>query len=228
MIPRNSPKLDLNRPNLLDIKADLFSILQTARYLMMSSQKGNIDYEFYFKRMGYFHKEILQIEENLKLFGRDVLSTIQNFDSSGNLMEILKEISSIQDYEFERDSRKWQLDPFQLSGSATEITSNFITLLDYLHLIENFELDFFNDLILTLIQSLQQLEIYQPFLSEILRIYDHIQTEIKQDMIKNQQNIPNPRSQYYPVSENILLEAKEKFSQLFTEFQNYMQIGKKF
>ncbi len=201
---------------ILDIKADLFSIFQTATFLKKRFESGLVDSLFYYRRLKHSHSELVKLQNDLSLWDRTLLEILDDFKVDQNFTSILSVISSIQDFQFNQIAQTWQLDPYLLASVATECTSNFITLIDYLHLIEAFEEEFFMQLLTDLEKSLSGIHTFQPFLLQISQLKQDIPQFIQQSGLHH---ASDPTQ-----SKPILQEIEQSIYTLFQEFKQYLHI----
>ncbi|WP_457557117.1 hypothetical protein [Candidatus Harpocratesius sp.] len=160
-----------SRPRpLIEQKADLYSILQTAKFLQSRFEKGSMDTNFYIRRMRYFYQQILNLQRELHLNQASILDIVNGFNVEGNFRSIISLIASTMDYKFNSLAEQWQLDPFYLARVATQVTSDFITLLDYLHIAEDLDEDFVKELLQALISSLKQVHGFDPFSEHLIQL----------------------------------------------------------
>ena len=108
----HSPTLALG-----EIKAELFSILQTANFLKQRFDWGLLDPEFYFKRTRQFHQELIFLETHATQLGRTLLNLVENFEISQQFIQILQNLAISQDFHFNQKAQHWQLNPLELGSS---------------------------------------------------------------------------------------------------------------
>ena len=211
-----NPRSSQNKRAILDIKADLFSIFQTAAFLKERFETGMVDSLFYYRRLKNSHSELVNLQNELSLWNRTLLDIIDDFKVDQNFISILSVISSIQDFQFNQVAQTWQLDPYLLASVATECTSNFITLLDYLHLVESFEEEFFSQLLADLEKGLATLNTFQPFLLQISHLIQNLPQYLQQSGFYQNTDINHQKP--------ILQEIEQSFYTLFQEFKQYLHI----
>lgn len=200
--------------NLRELKADLFSILQTAEFLIFRYQKGMVEEEVFYKQMGRFQEELRQIEQELAPSNKSILEIINNFDNGEHLKDVFKEIGTAADYLFDQENSTWNYNPVNLASAAAQVTSSFITLLDYVHLVEQGDLPFLLELIEKLLQNLQKFEIFYPFLMQVITLRNEILETIRpyNDSLK----IPDD------VLTFITRHADGHFFRIHQNFQNFL------
>ncbi len=201
---------------LVEIKADLYSILQTAGFIRNRFETGSIDSLFYYQKMKKFHSDVVSLQNELSYQQKTLLDILDNFSVDGDFRTILSVVSSIQDFQFNQMAQNWQLDPYLLASVATECTSNFITLIDYLHLIEAFDQDFLSLLISELEESLGKIHTFQPFSIQIKFIKDSIPNLINTSGINQINDIQQIRT--------VLSHIEQEIYSLFQEFKQYLNL----
>ncbi|WP_371806171.1 hypothetical protein [Candidatus Lokiarchaeum ossiferum] len=213
------PKSVITSPQkrtVVDIKADLYSIFQTAAFLKDRFESGMVDALFYYRRLKHSHSELVGLQNELSLWNRSLLEIIDDFKIDQNFTSILSVISSIQDFKFNEIAQTWQLDPYLLASVATECTSNFITIIDYLHLIEAFEEEFFQQLMGDLEKSLSQINTFQPFLIQIAQLNQNLPHYLQQSGLYQATDPTHIKS--------ILQKIEQSIYTLFQEFKQYLHI----
>jgi len=198
-------------------KAELFSILQTANFLKSRFDMGLIDMDFYFKRMRFFQNELISIQQKLLPRNKSLIDIVNKFPVNNDLKPILTIISSIQDYNFNQFAQKWQLDPVQLAAGATKITSNFITLIDYLHLIEDFDEPVLMEYIINLRVSLSEMQTFEPFYIHILNL--------EKELPRYFQDIHVTSSSHPSKIKLIISEIEDVIYDIYKEFKQYLGIS---
>ena len=198
-------------------KAELFSILQTANFLKSRFDMGLIDMDFYFKRMRFFQNELITIQQKLLPRNKSLIDIVNKFPVNDDLKPILTIISSIQDYNFNQFAQKWQLDPVQLAAGATKITSNFITLIDYLHLIEDFDEPVLMEYIINLRVSLSEMQTFEPFYIHMLNL--------EKELPRYFQDIHITSSSHPSKIKLIISEIEDVVYDIYNEFKQYLGIS---
>ena len=198
-------------------KAELFSILQTANFLKSRFDMGLIDMDFYFKRMRFFQNELISIQQKLLPRNKSLIDVVNKFPVNDDLKPILTIISSIQDYNFNQFAQKWQLDPVQLAAGATKITSNFITLIDYLHLIEDFDEPVLMEYIINLRVSLSEMQTFEPFYIHMLNL--------EKELPRYFQDIHITSSSHPSKIKLIISEIEDVVYDIYNEFKQYLGIS---
>ncbi|MHA1584521.1 MAG: hypothetical protein ACTSWL_04645 [Promethearchaeota archaeon] len=154
----------------IDQKADLYSILSTVQYLKQRFDEGRINAGQYVKNLKFFHHQMASLQEELQSQNKTVLELADGLHINSDLKSMLTVLSSAQDYKFNRIAQEWQLNPYELAAVATSTTSSFITLLDYLHLVEDFDQEFLFGLFKDLSDNLSRIQSLKPFLDEISKL----------------------------------------------------------
>ena len=206
----------LQKRSVVDIKADLYSIFQTAAFLKERFESGMVDALFYYRRLKHSHSELVALQNELSQWNRSLLQIVDDFKIDQNFTSILSVISSIQDFQFNEIAQTWQLDPYLLASVATECTSNFITIIDYLHLIEAFEEEFLQQLIGDLERSLSQINTFQPFLMQIVQLKQNLPQFFHQSGLYQATDPSHIKS--------ILQKIEQSIYTLFQEFKQYLHI----
>lgn len=213
--PAIFPKTTSVRP-VLNLKADLYAIIYTASFLKERYEKGSINPTFYFRRMKFFHAEIVEIQNQLSVHHTSVLQMLENLEIDPNFKTILSVVSSIQDYNFSQLAQQWELDPFTLASVATECTSNFITLIDYLHMIEDFDPEFLFQLVLDLKNALEKLHTFEPFAIHITQFMNDLPEYFQKKQINSNSTSQEIREKYKTIEDSVY--------QLFAEFKQYLYL----
>ena len=100
--------------------------------------------------MKQFHRELIAIQLDLNQRGKTLGQLATKMPVLNEMQPIITMLSALGDISFNEIARDWHVDGFQLATTATEITSNFITLLDYLRLISIPDWDLLLQLIIEL------------------------------------------------------------------------------
>ncbi len=199
---------------LIELKADLFSILNTAQFLQTRFEKGGVDTTFYIRRMRFFYQQILQLQKELNFLHASIYDLIDGLPLEGNFRSLIATIASTMDYEFNNIAVQWQLDPFILAKSATQVTSDFITLLDFLHLAEDLDLDFVSELLQHLIQSLQQIHAFKPFQEHLTHLLQELPRHFQECQSNSPLSVENIRAMYSQIEEIV--------ASAFSQFKEYL------
>lgn len=197
---------------LIELKADLYSILNTAQFLQNRFEKGSVDTTFYIRRMRYFYQQILLMQKELHLLGATVFDLVEGLPLEGNFRSLIGAIANTMDYEFNSIAAQWQLDPFHLAKVATQVTSDFITLLDFLHLAEDMDLEFVSELLSQLIQSLQQIHAFHPFQEHLNQLLMELPNYFQECQSVSAPTVENIRAVYSQIEE-IIASAFAQFKQ---------------
>ena len=213
----NNYQESIKNRDITESKAELFSILQTANFLKSRFDIGLIDMDFYFKRMRFFQNELMSIQQKLLHRNKSLIDIINNFPVNEDLKPILTIISSIQDYNFNQFAQKWQMDPVQLAAGATKITSNFITLIDYLHLIEDFDEPVLMEYIINLRISLSEMQTFEPFYIHILNLEKELPKYFHDIHISSNSHLSKIKS--------LISEIEDVVYDIYKEFKQYLGIS---
>ncbi len=207
-----------NHSTYLDQKAELYSILKTSQILKGEYDRGRLKDQTYFRSMQGFYRDLTHLEQMIRSRGKNLRDLLETFPLGFNLKPMLSFITSISDYQYTEIANSWQLDPFMLAATSAEITSNFITLMDYLHLIEDIDIEFIDRLIQTLEDSLRKMAVFHPFAEQIEQIHGTI-LEILSTMSKSSQNLSLNEIR------NIMTEYEESFYKIFFEFKETLSFS---
>ncbi|MHA1795841.1 MAG: hypothetical protein ACTSUK_07005, partial [Promethearchaeota archaeon] len=79
---------------LIELKADLFSILNTAQFLQTRFEKGGVDTTFYIRRMRFFYQQILQLQKELNFLHASIYDLIDGLPLEGNFRSLIATIAS--------------------------------------------------------------------------------------------------------------------------------------
>ena len=212
----NNNQESIKNRDFTESKAELFSILQTANFLKSRFDIGLIDMDFYFKRMRFFQNELMSIQQKLMPRNKSLIDIVNNFPVNDDLKPILTIISSIQDYNFNQFAQKGQMDPVQLAAGATKITSNFITLIDYLHLIEDFDEAALMEYIRDLRESLGEIKTFEPFHTHIENLEKELPNYFRDIQITSNSHPSKIKS--------IISEIEDVVYDIYKEFKHYLGI----
>ncbi|MHA1672783.1 MAG: hypothetical protein ACTSYI_04090, partial [Promethearchaeota archaeon] len=192
-------------------------ILQTAKFLKSRFEQGAVDPNFYIRRMRYFYQQILEMQEELLRNQTSLLEIIEGFNLEGNLKTIIATISSTMDYQFNQLAQQWSLDPFQLAAGSTQVTSDFITLLDYLHIAEDFDPEFITELLENLLASLDNIHTFSPFAEHIRQLQTQLPQYFQDCSVNQKTSIDQIRKAYSQVEEIIYAT--------FQNFKEYLHLA---
>jgi len=178
-----------------DIKADVYAILKTGQILKKGFDMGNVDENFYFRRMQGFYMELSNIQSQLIPWNKKIIDLFSDLNMGPEMNTVLTLISGIQDYQFDHIAQHWSIDPLQLGQNVSEITSNFITLLDYLHITDEMDYYLLFDLLKDLIGALSEYELF-------IDIYQSLKT-IAHNLTKTSENLFSDQSFIQKVENSI-------------------------
>ena len=198
----------------IDRKAELFSFLQTASFLKARYDAGRIAADFYFRNLRYFHQQLTRLQTELIPYNLTLLHLVDKIDLSPEVKSVVALLSSVNDYQYNTVAKQWQLDPYQLAAGATTITSHFITLLDYLRLVENFDYDFLMELILELHESMTVLHAFAPFVARMTQFEQDLPRYLHNNSL-NDQSTPDEVKATYKVIEDLVFTLFQEFKQFF-------------
>jgi hypothetical protein len=206
---------DLSYPSIREIRADLYSILQTAEFMIKRYEHGMVEQEVFFKQMGRFQEELRQMEFSLASSKKSLLDIIEQLNNSQHLKEIFKVIGTSADFTFDQEHSQWDFNPVNLAASSAQVTSSFITVIDYLHLVEQVELPFLLELTDNLLRDLQTYEIFYPFFMQVLTLKNEIL------------EIISPYEGATEIPENIIVfitrHSDGHFFRIHQNFQNFLK-----
>jgi len=209
--------LDLSRPHSrshIDRKADLFSYLQTAGFLKARYDAGRMAADFYFRNLRFFHKQLTQLQTELTPYNLSLLDLVDKIVLPPEVKSVLALLSSVKDYQFNTIAHEWQLDPYQLAAGATKITSHFITLLDYLRLVDTFDSDFLMELIVELHESMTVLHTFAPFLARLTQFEQDLPGYFHDNHLDDRSSSENVKNAY-KVIEDLIYTLFQEFKQFF-------------
>jgi len=158
----------------MDLKSTLYAIIQTASFLKTRYQRGCVDTDFYYRRMKAFQEDISQLQVLFLKKGKKISEIASKIQGSENFSSLLRELVSIGDLRLDDLSVALRIDPFQLASVTINITSRFITLLDYLHVTEEPNPNFMLDLFSELESSLSTLQTFQPVLKDVQELKNSV------------------------------------------------------
>jgi len=203
--------------SLLEIQAEIYSILQTSGFLQSRYNSGRLGAEFYFRRMKSLHDEIVQFQSTLSKKGKNLVELTQNMPLSQDSAFLIRELSSISDASYDKFCQAWSIDPFQLANVVSMITSKFITLLDYIQLTETLDIHFLTELIQEVSQALLQMKSFQHFAVQISQIFQSWQFDEQHINSSLKSNYTNP------THSDLKKVLGDRIYSLFTAFKGYLQ-----
>lgn len=210
----NSPR------STLDQKADLYSILKTAEFLRHRFSQGMVESGFFIKRMQSFSRELSQLQTELMRHRLTLLQLLDKMQINQDLRSIIVAISSAEDLQFHDFAQQWQIDPYKLAYSTAEITSAFITLLDYLHLVDIVEDGLLIELFDRLLSHLQTYHTFSPFYNAVGNLrakgVEFIRMNLGQH--PNKMDPPQTNQSFYP-------SVEYQLSLIFDKFKNYLNLS---
>lgn len=209
--PRSSP---LPSRSHIDRKADLFSYLQTASFLKARYAAGRIAADFYFRNLRFFHNQLTQLQTELTPYNLTLLHLVDKIDLPSEVKSVLALLSSVNDYQYNTVAQQWQLDPYQLAAGATAITSHFITLLDYLRLVENFDYEFLMELIVELRESMKILNVFEPFVIRMTQFEQDLPGYFHTNHLDDRSS-PEEVKNVYKAIEDLIYTLFQEFKQFF-------------
>ena len=109
------------------------------------------------------------------------------------------------------------MDPVQLAAGATKITSNFITLIDYLHLIENFDKPVLMEYIINLRVSLSEMQTFEPFYVHILNL--------EKELPRYFHDIHITSASHPSKIKSIISEIEDVVYDIYKDFKQYLGIS---
>jgi hypothetical protein len=201
---------------LIDLIADVYAILQTGKFLQTQFDQAKISAEFYFKRMKHFHSELVALQTELTHRGKTLLDFAKKGTFAPEFEPVLRLIGSFDMIQYDRKSREWELDPFQLAAVVTEITSQFITIIDYCRIIPRLDESLLLQLLHELQTGLQKFTVLYPIYAQV-RLF--IQ-EITSRLPEYQALITTDPDQ----NALILRQIEDRIFQIYTEFQRFLAL----
>ncbi len=190
--------------SLHEIKADLYSIILTVDFLSSRYKKGLINRNLYLKRMRTFYRDLRYLTNKLKSWNLDLFQTANSFDipliTSSSINHILSKIFNVPDINSVDEKG------LKLSGQVAEITSHFITLIDYFHITEHIDFYMVIELINELAESMQGLSVFESFFKEINTLRRYISSAQKKHLR----------------DEKIIRSLEDAFYNLFQEFKAFL------
>ena len=198
----------------IDRKADLFSFLQTASFLKARYEAGRIAADFYFRNLRFFHQQLTQLQSELIPLNITLLDLVDKIAVTQEVKSVLALLSSVNDYQYNTVAQQWQLDPYQLARAATAITSHFITLLDYLRLVENFDFDFLMELIVELRESMKTLNAFEPFVNRMIQFEQDLPRYFHTNHLDDRSS-PEVVKNVYKAIEDLVYTLFQEFKQFF-------------
>jgi len=198
----------------IDRKADLYSYLQTASFLQARYEAGRIAADWYFRNLRFFHHQLTQLQTELTPYNLTLLHLVDKISLPPEVKSVLALLSSVNDYQYNTVAQQWQLDPYQLAGVATAITSHFITLLDYLRLVENFDYDFLMELIVELRESMKNLNAFEPFVNRMAQFEQDLPQYFRTNRLDDRSS-PEEVKNVYKAIEDLVYTLFQEFKQFF-------------
>lgn len=214
--PNSPPRFLSPRPR-IEQKAELFAIIQTANFLKTRFDQGIVDSNFYIRRMKFFYTQIMDLQAELTASNTSLMEILDGLNLEGNIRSIITVISSTMDYQFNALAQQWELDPYQLAAASTQVTSDFITLLDYLHIAEDFNEGFVHELLENLITHLQQIHTFKPFSEHLLQLQEQLSHYFQDFELRSDSTVDQVRKCYSQIEE-IIYTA-------FQDFKKYLHLS---
>jgi hypothetical protein len=171
--------------------------------------------DFYYLCLKTFQEDLSQIELGIIHKGKNLQDITANISFSGDLDRIIREISAVSDIHFNQIAQNWSLNPYELAAATVQITSKFITFLDYLHLEPENNPQLCSELLDDLIQSLLSLSIFHPLYLQVVQIkatYSNL-FSFNGSMQKSNVNI-----------QTSLNTLKNEIYRIFNDFKHYLHI----
>jgi len=198
----------------IDRKADLYSYLQTASFLKARYDAGRIAADWYFRNLRFFHRQLTQLQTELTPYNMTLLHMVDKIALPPEVKSAVALLSSVNDYQYNAVAQQWQLDPYELARGATAITSHFITLLDYLRLVENFDYDFLIELIIELRESMKTLNVFEPFVNRMAQ-FEHDLPQYFHTNHLDDRSSPEQVKNVYKAIEDLVYTLFQEFKQFF-------------
>ncbi len=192
----------------LELKAEVFSLFQTISMLNAQYRQGNLQDQFYVRKMNTYIQDLNRVKRQLRDAAINYERLVADLDLDQNYTEILKSIHEFQlMQQKQRESPTLDYQPLALANQIQTITSHFITLSDYLYLVEVFELELLFDLIRQLLVALHHYDFFSDIFNEVVAWERKIQ-----ELITHNQ-IPQPR----------IPELRNKFSSIFENYRDKLE-----
>lgn len=107
---------------------------------------------------------------------------------------------------------------FYLAKVATQVTSDFITLLDYLHIAEDLDEDFVKELLQALISSLKQVHGFDPFSEHLIQLAQQLPQYFSECTTIPNLNVDQIRAIYNQIEEIV--------ASTFEQFKHYLHLNR--
>jgi hypothetical protein len=208
-----SPANKVPKKNLLDLKADLYAICRTVEIMKNRFEAGLLTEDFYVRRMKTFLNEITQIQQELLQYGKKIEEIIQEIPEFMPIAQYIREIVSIGDRQFDHNANSWTINPYQIATAAANVTSKFITLLDYLHLASEVDCCLFNELYTDLERSLTEINSFKFFSMEMDNLKPKIMGFLQDPTISS----PNIQNQ------TAIKSVEDTIYRIYSRFKQYLQ-----
>ena len=187
---QNKVKKSARKSNILEIKSELYSILKTTQFLRDNMSEGKVDHSFYIQKLKSFRNTLQDLTELLQPWKKSLLDLAEELPLRNQAYELLRYISSSHEFKYNTRESNWQFDPHQLAQITSEITSHFITAIDYLHIINSesksnrysqafpessaFDMETFFDLLREILTALRKSETFLPIYQIMLNFANRV------------------------------------------------------
>jgi hypothetical protein len=174
--------------------------------------------------MKQFHSELIALQNQLQQRGKTLNEIQLRLPHSEALNEIIQTLSGLADMQFSSIAQQWQIDPFQLATAASQITSKFITLLDYLHLVEEVEEPLLIQLFEELIGELTPWQCFYFILTEIKTVSNAVKTLFfRTQQYANLHVSKSEGDNQSPVYQDQIRNYEDQIYQIFQAFQDLLR-----
>ncbi len=156
--------------SILELKADLFGIFQTFAMLDKTYRNGGVPASFYQNKYLSLASELDQLILYFEEKNMDYKEILKELPLDSNPFEILDTIKKIKISDLDRREDKLHTRPLQFAQQTSQITSKFITILDYFQVMETIDIEFLRGLIHELLLLIEPIDLINPIFAEIVSI----------------------------------------------------------
>ncbi len=195
--------------SILELKADLFGIFQTFAMLDKTYRTGGVPASFYQSKYLALASELEQLILFFEEKNIDYREILKELPLDSNPFEILDTIKKIKISELNRVEDRLQTRPFQFAQQTSQITSKFITILDYFQVMETIDIEFLRGLIHELLMLMEPLDLLKQLFAEVVNIEREI-LQLSQTQRITSQSKKYFEDRFYHTYQSFLAMIKEE------------------
>ena len=174
--------------SILELKSELFGLFQTFSMLEKTYRAGGVPTSFYQTKYIALASELDDLILHFEEKNIDFKEILKELPLDANPFEILDIIKKIRISEYNRKQDQLQTRPLHFAQISSQITSKFITILDYFQVMETIEIEFLRNLIHELLMLIEPIELLKQIFGHIVNlereILHHIQSNEMRDPTK--------------------------------------------